>query len=285
MRHASVSVAVALLQVAVSGRAQEIPTERSSPRVPSVVVHLLALETEAGTPLESLVCAEVEVLEAFDDGRSSVRLLSRRFERADRPARSRVGDIAFTRTELVRASWQLCPPRVTTALPVPKHWAVPDPEAPARARISGTVFWNQGDGCKRWTFAMRGQRQLRLEHFEHRRDSARGFMEEWTYFLLLPGDASYTFAAVQTQTHESGGGVGGVGRSLSHPIGIVRATSSSITWIAAWPTVVAYHPDDAETWYRSRAACVRATAQGRNFTTRQTVAPPSVRSTAAPQPM
>lgn len=235
----------------------------------AIVVADLTLETGMGLAFVELRCAEVEL-------RSRRRADERTAVRASVPGSDVVFE-GFTWDELGHESWGTCGPRVVRQAatgPIPSHYVKAQADAATRAKLEGVVFWNQGKGCERWAFH-REDDVLQLRRREVVKYPGGGLREEIQSYPFEarddPDDGLFMYdRALTTRWLREPQAVDG---NLSVPgidgpsgaifrIGFVRVTGSGLTWIAG-PSkdVVAFHPADAETWYRSRAACEQATAR------------------------
>jgi hypothetical protein len=228
------------------------------PTAGSFVTTQITLETQAGTPVVELYCPEVDVRSRAPDGRVEVRV-----HRGDG-----VVFEGFTRSSLHRIGWGNCGSRHTTDDRWPAHWATVDATTPARPRLRGAVWWNEGRGCQRWDFRGEGSR-LRLERVRRVTVPQIGVREEVIAYPFdgRPMEGLWMYdASVRTRWIRRFPRPSGLWHQPGEPgptgavwfLRFVRTRREGWTWIVGadqGASIRAYHPDDAQTWHRSRSAC------------------------------
>jgi hypothetical protein len=203
-----------------------------------------------------LSCVEVDVLGKHDNGHD-VRVFL--------PANAGTFEgIAINTPKQI--AWGNCPTRATRSSPFPDFWKLADPTAAGRVRLSGAIWWNDGQGCKEWLFH-RDAGFLQLRHIE-RVTSQGGTAESVTNYNFEEADYLSMYAPSTTSRwiREPVG----LHRGLTDPgplgivwsIAFVQADADSVRWVVAGPGVIAYHPDEEVTWFLNRRSCVASTKPG-----------------------
>jgi hypothetical protein len=133
-------------------------------------------------------------------------------------------------------------------------------------RLTGAIFWNDGNGCERWRFR-RHASYVELER-RSRAPYGGGIVEERSHYNFHGPVESLEMMALATESRwirEPRGRRAVLGRRS--PVGFifsirfVQADGDGYEWImTSARDVRGYHPADAVRWYRSLAACEGATS-------------------------
>lgn len=227
-----------------------------TPSASAVVANELDLETAEGVPFAVLYCSEVDVVrEEAATGRVFVRAYAGDGVVLEGVVRERPQHIA----------WGNCPARSTGEASYPAHWRAADTSAVDRVQLTGTIFWNDGNGCERWRFRRRAS-YVQLER-RSRRAYGGGIVEDWAHYNFHGPIESLEMMALATGSrwireprggHSLGGASAG---GFIFSIRFVQADGDGYEWImTAAHGVRGYHPADSVRWYRSLAACESATS-------------------------
>lgn len=209
----------------------EAPQPQEAVRVASH--HRVQLHIDDEAPIE-LGCDTIEVLED-GDGKTWARV-----------ARGGVVIEGWIEGRIEGRGPASCPARVLREGELPPGFVARAAQPPTVPR-RGSVWWLSGTedarSCVEWRWARNGR------SLEHRSDG---------------GVTSYGVGRSATQLELTGPGFRGddgtgMGMGCSHILQLVGGDQGTWVFVPTMTTDISgYHPDDAEVWYRSEAACESA---------------------------
>ncbi len=217
----------------------------------AIVVSELDLLTASGAPLAVLYCPEVELLGA-DGTKQAVRAFLDGGIILEGQVASVPGPVG----------WGNCPARLTAGDEAPSHWLRADRRATDRVSLTGSVWWDaDGRGCERWTFAPTAS-GFRLQHTVRTHTSGGGLYELTRFHPLSSVDGAWIMGSdgqelrwIRAPKDGSSSSPGQTWLGIEWPLVFVEADAHALRWVVASGPVTRHHPDDAQTWARSRGGC------------------------------
>ncbi|MCC6624769.1 MAG: hypothetical protein IT385_26200 [Deltaproteobacteria bacterium] len=225
------------------------------PRPGGAVIRPLQLElvTVSGAPITTLRCPTTEVLGSGDDDRWHVRV------HREGPSGERYVLEGWTRTEPMEDACEARVAYVDTGN-IPTSWVRVPARAP-RFAARGAFWWEREGRCERWAFQgdeLIGRHSLR--------EDGCTVTEDLRYTVeRRSGGVVLTDMRMTSRSSCGGVGYGAAGSSERAYHRIVADEPHAWRWIEQGPEQdpVAYHPDDAGVWFKTRAACEAAAGAAR----------------------